>query len=64
MDDSKGKFVPFTKEIKAPAGASLLQVRITILPDKANEKAHPGSYLLCDDLKLTTIEIKEKPLVQ
>jgi hypothetical protein len=64
LDDSKGKFVSFTKEIKAPAGSSLLQVRITILPDKASEKAHPGSYLLCDDLKLTTVEFKEKPLVQ
>ena len=64
LDDSKGKFVPFTKDIKAPAGASMLQVRITILPDKSSEKAHPGSYLLCDDLKLTTVEVKEKPLVQ
>ena len=64
LDDSKGKFVAFTKEIKAPAGASMLQVRITILPDKGSEKAHPGSCLLCDDLKLTTIEIKEKPLIQ
>lgn len=64
LDDSKGKFVPFTKEIKAPTGAAFLQMRITILPDKGSEKAHPGSFLLCDDLKLTTIEIKEKPLVQ
>ena len=64
FDDSKGKFVQFTKEIKAPAGSAMLQVRITILPDKGNEKAHPGSYLLCDDLKLSAIEIKEKPLIQ
>jgi hypothetical protein len=64
LDDSKGKFVAFTKEIKAPAGSSMLQVRITILPDKSSEKSHPGSYLLCDDLRLTTIEIKEKPLIQ
>jgi hypothetical protein len=64
LDDSKGKFVPFTKEIRAPAGAAMLQVRITILPDKGSEKAHPGSYLLCDDMKLSTIAIKEKPLVQ
>jgi hypothetical protein len=63
LDDSKGKFVHFTKEIKAPAGTAILQMRITILPDKGNEKAHPGSYLLCDDLKLTSIEIKEKPLI-
>jgi hypothetical protein len=64
FDDTKGKFVQFTKEIKAPAGTATLQMRITILPDKGNEKAHPGSYLLCDDLRLTTIEIKEKPLIQ
>ena len=64
FDDSKGKFVAFSKEIKAPAGSSMLQIRITILPDKASEKAHPGSSLLCDDLKLTTVEVKEKPLIQ
>lgn len=64
LDDTKGKFVQFTKEIKAPAGAALLQVRMTILPDKDSEKAHPGSALFCDDLKLTAIEVKEKPLVQ
>ena len=64
LDDTKGKFVQFTKEIKAPAGAAMLQLRLTILPDKESERAHPGSYMLCDDLKLTTIEAKEKPLVQ
>jgi hypothetical protein len=64
LDDTKGKFVQFKKEIKAPAGASMLQLRLTILPDKGSEKAHPGSFLLCDDLKLTAIAIKEKPLIQ
>jgi len=64
LDGTKGKFVQFTKEIKAPAGAAMLQLRLTILPDKGSEKAHPGTFLLCDDLKLTAISIKEKPLVQ
>ena len=64
LDDTKGKFVQFTKEVKAPAGAAMLQLRLTILPDKGNEKSHPGSFLLCDDLKLTAIATKEKPLVQ
>jgi hypothetical protein len=64
LNDTKGKFVQFTKEIKAPAGSAFLQLRLTILPDKGSAKAHPGSYLLCDDLKLTTIAIKEKPLIQ
>jgi hypothetical protein len=58
LDDTKGKFVQFTKEIKAPAGTAMLQLRLTILPDKGSEKAHPGTFLLCDDLKLTAIVIK------
>jgi hypothetical protein len=64
LDDTKGKFVQFSKEIKAPAGSAVLQFRLTMLPSKGSEKAHPGSFLLCDDLKLTGIAIKEKPLVQ
>ena len=64
LDDTKGKFVQFSKEIKAPAGSAVLQFRLTMLPNKGSEKAHPGSFLLCDDLKLTGIAIKEKPLVQ
>lgn len=64
LDDTKGKFVPFSKEIKAPAGSAVLQVRLTILPDKGSEKAHVGSYMLCDDLKLVAMVAKEKPLIQ
>lgn len=64
LADTKGKFTQFTKEIKAPAGAAMLHLRITILPDKTSEKAHTGSFLMCDDLKLTTVEAKEKPLIQ
>ena len=64
LDDTKGKFVQFAKEIKAPPGSAMLQLRLTILPNKGNEKVHPGSYFLCDDLKLTAIAAKEKPLIQ
>jgi hypothetical protein len=64
LEDTKGKFVQFTKEIKAPPGAAFVHFRLTILPDKASEKAHPGTYLMCDELKLAAITIKEKPLIQ
>jgi hypothetical protein len=64
LDDTKGKYVQFAKEIKAPAGATMVQLRLTILPDKGSEKAHPGSFMLCDDLKLTPIAKMEKVLIQ
>jgi hypothetical protein len=64
LDDTKGKFVQFTKEIKAPPGAAFVHFRLTILPDKGSEKAHPGSFLMCDELKLAAVVVKEKPLVQ
>jgi hypothetical protein len=64
LDDSKSKFLEFTKEIKSPANASSVHVRLTVLPGKESEKLHPGSYVICDDLKLVTIAPKEKPPVQ
>ena len=64
LDDTKAQFVPFSREVKAPSGAAAVQVRLTILPDKGSENAHPGSYLICDDLKLVALVPKEKPLVQ
>lgn len=64
IDDSKGKFVRFSKEIKAPPGAAVVHFRVTILPDKGNEKVHPGTTLICDELKLAAVTIKEKPLIQ
>ena len=64
LDDTKGKFAPFAKDIKAPAGTAMTQMRVTILPEKGAEKAHPGSSLLCDDLKLALVAVSEKPLVQ
>lgn len=64
LEDTKSKFVEYSKDIKPPAGATAVHVRLTVLPSKGNERAHVGSYLICDDLKLTAIAPKEKPLVQ
>lgn len=64
LEDTKSKFIEFDKEFKAPAGAATVQVRLTILPNKESERAHPGSYFICDDLKLVCIPPKEKPVVQ
>jgi hypothetical protein len=64
IDDTKGKFIDFAKEIKAPAGAAAVHLRLTILPSQGNEKAHAGSWLMCDDVGLAAIAIQEKPVVQ
>ena len=64
LEDTKSKFVDFSKNIKPPAATASVHVRLTVLPSKGNEKAHVGSYLICDDLKLTAVAPKETPLVQ
>lgn len=64
LDDSKSKFVAYAKDITPPAATAAVHVRLTVLPGEGNEKAHPGSYLLADDLRLVGVAPKEKPLVQ
>ena len=64
LDDSKSKFVEYVKDINPPAATAAVHVRLTVLPGKGSEKAHPGSYLLADDLRLVGVAPKEKPLVQ
>ena len=64
LDDSKSKFVEYAKDVEAPAATAAVHVRLTVLPGEGNEKAHPGSYLLADDLRLVGVTPKEKPQVQ
>jgi hypothetical protein len=67
IDDTNSKWAGFTKEYKSPAGSAVVHVRLTVLPGKENEKAHAGSYLICDDLKLAAfvpVAPAEKPLIQ
>ncbi len=64
VEDTKSKFVDFSRDIKPPAATAFVQVRMTVLPSKGNERAHVGSYLICDDLKLTAVASKEQPPVQ
>lgn len=64
LEDTKSKYIEFSKDVKPPAASASVHVRLTVLPSKGNERAHVGSYLICDDLRLTTIAPKEKPLVQ
>lgn len=64
FDDSASKWLDYTKEIKPPAGAAAVHVRLTLLPGKDAEKAHPGSYVICDDLKMVAFTAVEKPLIQ
>ena len=67
IDETNSKWSELSKEYKSPAGSATAQVRLTILPGKESEKAHPGSYLICDDLKLSTyipVVPVEKPLIQ
>lgn len=64
IEDTKSKFVDFSKDIKPPAATASVHIRLTVLPSKDKERAHVGSYLICDDLKLTAVAPKEKPLVQ
>lgn len=64
IEDTKSKFVEFTKDIKPPAATASVHVRLTVLPSKGYERAHVGSYLSCDDLKLTAVAPKEAPVVQ
>lgn len=67
LDDTNLKWVDLSREIKAPAGSAIVQVRLTILPAKESEKGHPGSYFICDDLKLAAfmpVTPKEKTSVQ
>jgi len=64
IEDTKSKFVDFSREIKPPAATSSVHVRLTVLPSKGNERAHVGSYLVCDDLKLTAVAPKVAPQVQ
>ncbi len=67
IDDTNSKWSEFTREYKSPAGSAMVQLRLTVLPGKDNEKVHPGSYVICDDLKLlafTPAAPTEKPLVQ
>lgn len=64
LDDSKSKFVDYAKDIETPAATAAVHVRLTVLPGKGSEKAHPGSYVIADDLRLVGMAPKEKPLVQ
>ena len=67
FDDTNSKWVDISKEYKSPAGSAFVQVRLTVLAGKDNEKVHAGSYLICDDLKLaafTPVAPVEKPLIQ
>lgn len=64
IDDSNSKWIEFNKEFKPPAGSASVHVRLTIFPAKNVEKAHPGSYLICDDLKMVAFTPVEKPLIQ
>jgi hypothetical protein len=67
VDDTKSKFIELDKDVKPPAGTSAVHLRLTIFPDKSSEKTHVGSYVVCDDLRLTTVAPappKEKPPVQ
>ena len=67
FDDTNSKWTEFSREYKSPAGSALVHVRLTMLPTKDSEKVHPGSYVLCDDLKLATFTPAapaEKPLIQ
>ena len=64
VEDTKGKFLEFSKEFDAPAGSVAIQLRITMLPEKSSEKAHPGTFLICDDVKLVAFTPKEKPAIQ
>jgi hypothetical protein len=64
LEDTNSKFAEFVKEFKAPAGATSVQIRLTILPVKESEKTHPGTYFICDDLKLAALAPKEKQLIQ
>ena len=64
LEDTKSKFLDLSKVIKPPAAAASVHVRMTLLPSKGNEKAHVGSFMVCDDLKLTHLAPKETPLVQ
>lgn len=64
LEDSKSKFLGFSKDIKPPAATAAVHIRLTVLPSKGNERAHVGSYMICDDIKLAAVAPKEKPLVQ
>ncbi|MCX6133723.1 MAG: hypothetical protein NTU47_07925 [Ignavibacteriales bacterium] len=67
IEDTNSKWSEFSKEYKSPAGSALVHVRLTILPNKESERAHPGSFLICDDMKiaaLTPPAPAEKPLIQ
>ena len=64
IDDSGGKFIALTKEFQPPAGCTAVHVRLTVLPDKQSEKLHEGSFVICDNLRLTAIIPPEAPIVQ
>jgi len=67
VDETNAKWNEFSRECKSPAGSATVHVRLTILPGKESGKAHPGSYLICDDLKLTAltpVAPVDKPLIQ
>ncbi|HTY38582.1 MAG TPA: hypothetical protein VMH23_15795 [Bacteroidota bacterium] len=67
VEDTRSKWTDIVKEYKSPPGSAMVHVRITVLADKASEKVHPGSYLICDNLRLNTVTPVapvEKPLIQ
>jgi hypothetical protein len=67
IEDTNSKWSEFSREFKSPAGSALVHVRLTLLPGKDVDKAHPGSYVICDDMKLAAIAPVapvDKPLVQ
>jgi hypothetical protein len=64
INDSNSKWVDLNKEFKSPAGSSSVHIRLTLLAGKNADKVHPGSYMICDDVKLVTITPAEKPLIQ
>ena len=61
LEDTKSKYVSFSKDIKPPPASASVHVRLTLFPSKGNEKAHVGSYMICDDLKLTALAPKQTP---
>ena len=64
IDDTKSKYIEFSKEIKPPPGTAAVNLRVTVFPDKGGEKTHVGSYVVCDHLKLVAIAPAEKPPIQ
>jgi hypothetical protein len=64
IDDTNAKWVDLSKEYKAPSGAAIVHVRVTVLPGNESERAHPGSFMTCDEMKLTAFTQQKEQLAQ